>query len=146
MNITEKERMKILGDLGEKIYANYCSSLGQKIQLSLDPYDMEKDILVDNKPKELKTQTRYVVNNCCSLKLNQIKKCRKGFIWIECPTDRSPKARMWEIKEGFKFGKSTRKNGEVRYDVYMDQEKMVFIKDLSPEEYKYLKFYSTNYI
>lgn len=144
--MTQKERMKILGEIGEKIYANHCSSLGQKIQLSLDPYDMEKDILVDNKPKELKTQTRYVVNNCCSLKLNQIRKCRKGFIWIECPTDRSPKARMWEIKEGFKFGKSTRNNGEERYDVYMDQEKMVFIKDLSPEEYKYLKMYSTNYV
>ena len=146
MNITEKERMKILGDLGEKIYANHCSSLGHKIHLSLNPFDMEKDILVDDKRKEIKTQTRYVVNNCCSLKLNQIEKCKKGFIWIECPTDRSPQARMWEIKEGFKFGKSTRNNGEERYDVYMDQEKMVFIKDLSPEEYKYLKFYSTNYV
>ena len=105
-----------------------------------------RKILVDDKRKEIKTQTRYVVNNCCSLKLNQIEKCKKGFIWIECPTDRSPQARMWEIKEGFKCGKTKRKNGEVRYDVYMDQEKMVFIKDLSPEEYKYLKFYSTNYV
>ena len=146
MNISEKERMKILGDLGEKIYANHCSSLGHKIHLSLNPFDMEKDILVDDKRKEIKTQTRYVVNNCCSLKLNQLEKCKKGFIWIECPTDRSPQARMWEIKEGFKCGKTKRKNGEVRYDVYMDQEKMVFIKDLSPEEYKYLKFYSTNYV
>ena len=146
MNISEKERMKILGDLGEKIYANHCSSLGHKIHLSLNPFDMEKDILVDDKRKEIKTQTRYVVNNCCSLKLNQIEKCKKGFIWIECPTDRSPQARMWEIKEGFKCGKTKRKNGEVRYDVYMDQEKMVLIKDLSPEEYKYLKFYSTNYV
>ena len=146
MNISEKERMKILGDLGEKIYANHCSSLGHKIHLSLNPFDMEKDILVDDKRKEIKTQTRYVVNNCCSLKLNQIEKCKKGFIWIECPTDRSPQARMWEIKEGFKCGKTKRKYGEVRYDVYMDQEKMVFIKDLSPEEYKYLKFYSTNYV
>ena len=49
MNISEKERMKILGDLGEKIYANHCSSLGHKIHLSLNPFDMEKDILVDDK-------------------------------------------------------------------------------------------------
>lgn len=146
MNISEKERMKILGDLGEKIYANHCSSLGHKIHLSLNPFDMEKDILVDDKRKEIKTQTRYVVNNCCSLKLNQYEKCKKGFIWIECPTDRSPKARMWEIKEGFKMGKSKRKNGEVRFDVWMDQDNMVKIKDLSPEEYKYLKMYSTNYV
>ena len=46
--------MKILGDLGEKIYANHCSSLGHKIHLSLNPFDMEKDILVDDKRKEIK--------------------------------------------------------------------------------------------
>ena len=44
------------------------------------------------------------------------------------------------------MGKSKRKNGEVRFDVWMDQDNMVKIKDLSPEEYKYLKLYSTNYV
>ena len=63
MNISEKERMKILGDLGEKIYANHCSSLGHKIHLSLNPFDMEKDILVDDKRKEIKNKLIKTLTN-----------------------------------------------------------------------------------
>ena len=142
-----KTNQEMLGEIGERIRANWCSQNRSVIELSLDPFDSVKDLKVDGKIEEVKTQTRYVVNDCCSINPNQLKKCSNGFIWIECPTDKSPYCGMWKIKKGFKYGQSTRKNGDVRYDVYANQEAMVLVTEFLPDspQYKALKRYSTNY-
>ena len=38
-NITEKERISILGTIGEKIFTNYASEQGFKVEQSINPFD-----------------------------------------------------------------------------------------------------------
>jgi len=78
---SEKSRdVKItkLGELGERIIAQFFRSKrgGEKeITESLDPYDYTKDMVIDGKTVEIKTQVPFYNKNCFSFKTNQLKKC-----------------------------------------------------------------------
>lgn len=70
----ELEKRLRLGELGEKIVANYESSRGNKVFLSLDPYDSNKDLWVNDKRCEVKTQIPFFSKNGFSFKKSQINK------------------------------------------------------------------------
>ena len=74
---TSEELMSELGLAGEKIIANYFSEQGQKVKHSVDKFDREKDMLIENSTKvEVKTQQPYVKMNALTFRPNQLNKCR----------------------------------------------------------------------
>jgi hypothetical protein len=78
MHMTRQEKMNELGLLGEKIINNMLNSLypGLKIEHSVNKFDSEKDMLVDGKKVEVKTETPYVLKDCFSFRPKQLNKCR----------------------------------------------------------------------
>ena len=58
--MNKEEKMNELGLAGEKIVINMLSSLGLKIESSINKYDSEKDMLVDGKKVEVKAEPKKV--------------------------------------------------------------------------------------
>lgn len=73
-----EEKMNELGLAGEKVVTNMLNRLhpGLVIEHSIDKYDNEKDMLVDGKKVEVKTESPYVLKNCFSFRPSQLRKCR----------------------------------------------------------------------
>jgi hypothetical protein len=69
------EKRNEMGLAGEKIVTNMLSSLGLRVEQSINKYDSEKDLLVDGYKVEVKTETPYAFKNCFSFRPNQLKKC-----------------------------------------------------------------------
>ena len=61
-----------LGEIGEKIVANYMNRQGCIVEQSLDPFDSQKDMKIDGKSLEVKTQVPYVLKKCFTLEINII--------------------------------------------------------------------------
>lgn len=78
MTLTREEKMNELGLAGEKVVANMLNKLhpGLVIEHSINKYDSEKDMLVDGKKVEVKTESPFVFKNCFSFRPNQLRKCR----------------------------------------------------------------------
>lgn len=76
--LTREEKMCELGLIGEKIITNMLNRLnpGLIIEHSIDKFDNQKDMLVDGKKVEVKTESPYVFKNCFSFRSNQLRKCR----------------------------------------------------------------------
>lgn len=71
---TEQKKMKT-GDLGEKLVAKYYRNIGSSVEESLDLFDYEKDMMINNQPCEVKTQQRWHREGAFTIKPNQVKKC-----------------------------------------------------------------------
>ena len=67
-----------MGLLGEKIVMNMINrnTPGLVIEQSINKFDSEKDMLIDGKKVEVKTQSPFVFKNCFSFRPNQLQKCR----------------------------------------------------------------------
>ena len=76
--MTREEKMNELGLAGEKVVTNMLNRLnpGLVIEHSINKFDSEKDMLVDGKKVEVKTESPYVFKNCFSFRPNQLRKCR----------------------------------------------------------------------
>lgn len=76
--LTREEKMNELGLAGEKVVTNMLNRLhpGLVIEHSINKYDSEKDMLVDGKKVEVKTESPYVFKQCFSFRPNQLRKCR----------------------------------------------------------------------
>lgn len=87
----ELENKLRLGELGEKLVANYESSRGNKVFLALDPYDSNKDLWVNNLRCEVKTQVPYFSKMAFTFKESQIKKLKSVdriyFISVDIQSD-----------------------------------------------------------
>ena len=136
-----------LGDMGERIVANYLNEKDCKVKLSTDPYDSKKDMRVDGKTCEVKTQVPYVFKDGFTIKPNQLPKCLDAdhFLIVQAPCTRLDKAAIWSIREGFKYELTKMKNGDERYLIPWDQEAVVKKMDIVGEEKELLRKYSTNY-
>lgn len=77
MEMTRNEKMNEMGLLGEKIVINMLNKLhpGLVIEHSINKFDSEKDMLVDGKKVEVKTESPYVFKDCFSFRPNQLRKC-----------------------------------------------------------------------
>jgi len=86
-----------LGVVGEKIIAN---ELGGDIKFSIDKYDNKKDLVVNGKTVEVKTQVPFILENAFSIKLNQLHKCRAvdELYFIAVPAKRKFKWEGWMFK------------------------------------------------
>lgn len=137
-----------LGLLGEKIVTNLLSGLGLRVEQSINKYDSEKDMLVDGKKVEVKTETPYVKKNCFSFRPNQLKKCSSVDVLYIVSV---PHPKFEHVAGGWVF-RIDPKNFEhftykTRYGLEMigikiDQPGVVPVKKLSDEEIKELMKYS----
>lgn len=86
--LNDSERRMKTGDLGEKLVARYYRSNGILVEESLNLNDSKKDMLVDNKTCEVKTQQAWHKENSFSIRVNQLKKCTDVdiLIFVETPS------------------------------------------------------------
>lgn len=111
-------KMNQLGMAGEKLVSSFFRSLGHTVEESLSTYDSVKDMIVDGKTCEVKTQMPFYTENSFTMKKNQLTKCRNvdKLIFVEAPSSKSDVIKIWEApKETRKFRTRATKDGRNMY-------------------------------
>ena len=141
------DNKQILGTIGEKIVANYMSRIGRIVEVATDPFDSTKDMKVNGKSLEVKTQVPYVLKKGFTIKPNQLQKCLNAdyFVIVQAPCDYLDEAAMWKVKKGFKYELIKMKNGDERYLIVYNQTNVIKKMDIVGEEKELLRKYSTNF-
>jgi hypothetical protein len=87
------EKKTRLGKMGEICVGNWASAQGKVVTHSIDPYDSQKDLIIDGVTVEVKTQTPYINEMAFSIRPNQLRKCREvdELYFVALP---SPQARF----------------------------------------------------
>lgn len=142
--------IEMLGRAGETIIANYCTSNGQKVTLSVDQYDSTKDMVIDGLNVEVKTQVPFISKNAFSFKKNQLTKCLNAdrVIFISVPADEKDHhsfGKVYLIKSSeMEYTEHTTKDGRLMILVPIDQPGMDELFELSAEDKRLLKSYSVS--
>ena len=150
MKMTRKDKMNELGLIGEKVITNMLTKEfpGIVIEHSLNKFDSEKDMLVDGKKVEVKTQTPYVKEDCFSIRENQIRKCRAVDVLYIISV---PHAKYKHHSDGWVFKINPKKfttfeyetkNGISMVGIPIKQKHVTAVYQLSDSEIKELKKYS----
>lgn len=86
--LTEKQRIELIGTLGEDIVNKVLKEAGFNIIKSEDKYDSEKDFLVENLKVEVKTVVPWFTENALTIDASQYKKCYNAdyVIFVCVPT------------------------------------------------------------
>lgn len=96
-------KMTQTGNLGERLVAAYYRGEGYLVEESLHTFDSEKDLLIDGKTCEVKTQQAYHVMNAMTAKKNQLRKMMEAdyLVFVETPNKRKPsdKGKIWLAPE-----------------------------------------------
>ena len=111
-------KMNMMGTAGEKLVCSFYRDLGCKVEESLSTYDSVKDMIVDGKTCEVKTQMPFYTENSFTMKKNQLTKCRNvdKLIFVEAPSSKSDVIKIWEApKETRKFRTKATKDGRNMY-------------------------------
>jgi hypothetical protein len=143
-----------LGHIGENIVANWYSSQGYRIKISLDPYDSVKDLIVGELQVEVKTQQPYVKMGALTFRPNQLPKCSNpntqlNFVTATAEYDPTYKWNncLFEVEHNFKIIPYTTSYGIKMIAVPIEQEAVRFIKKLEDEEiYVLSKYTQSNYV
>jgi len=107
-----------LGDLAERVVREYFEALGSVVEMSTDPFDQTKDMLIDKKKTEVKFQTIFhyfksydqenpyqaftvpVTMSSYKVAQNQLDKCLNAERWIilQNPSDKLKEKtiKIWE--------------------------------------------------
>jgi hypothetical protein len=64
-----------MGRAGETIVMNYHMKNGDQVIVSVDQYDSKKDMLVEGKSVEVKTQVPFVMKDAFTFRESQLEKC-----------------------------------------------------------------------
>jgi|TARA_R110002167_G_scaffold116672_6_gene292021 hypothetical protein len=118
MIMNSELKMNQLGMAGEKLVSSFFRSLGHTVEESLSTYDSVKDMIVDGKTCEVKTQMPFYTENSFTMKKNQLTKCRNvdKLIFVEAPSSKSDVIKIWEApKETRKFRTRVTKDGRNMY-------------------------------
>ena len=118
MIMNSELKMNQLGMAGEKLVSSFFRSLGHTVEESLSTYDSVKDMIVDGKTCEVKTQMPFYTENSFTMKKNQLTKCRNvdKLIFVEAPSSKSDVIKIWEApKETRKFRTKATKDGRNMY-------------------------------
>jgi len=146
-DVDNKTRM---GQIGETIFANFCLANGYKIEMSIDPYDSKKDMIVDGLTTEVKTQVPYVHKNAFTFKPNQLKKCLtvERLIFVSVPNHRTfhhSAGKIYEINpKKMQYYSYAAKDGRNMIAVPIDQSDMTELFTMSKEHAELLQKYSSS--
>jgi hypothetical protein len=110
----------LLGIMGERIVAHILRKNGHSVEESLNVFDAEKDMLVNDKPVEVKTQVPFLMEDSFAVPPFQVKKmtnCDKIFFVSvplkEQPDDLAGGVFMLDPKSDFKAHRRSLINKEV---------------------------------
>lgn len=151
MQMTREEKINELGLLGEKIVTNMLNREhpGLVVQHSVNKFDSEKDMLVDGKKVEVKTESPFVFKDCFSFRPNQLRKCRTvDVLYIVSVPHVKFKHHSdgWVyrlIPDEFKTFEYTTKFGVKMIGIPIKQEAVIPVYKMSEEEITELMKYST---
>jgi hypothetical protein len=73
--LTEKQRIELIGALGEDIVDKVLKEAGFDVVKSEDKYDSEKDFTVEGLKVEVKTGVPWYTEKALSIEANQYRKC-----------------------------------------------------------------------
>ena len=148
--MTKDELMNELGLSGEKIIINMLSEEGCKVKTSINKYDSEKDLLVDDTyTVEVKTQAPFVKENAFTFNPSQLRKCKSVDVlyFVSVP---HPRYRHFSdgwiyraVPSEFKSYPWKDRYGNPRICIPIKQEALIPVKKMSDEECKELQKYLT---
>jgi len=83
----QSHRKILLGLLGEKIVAKLLRDRGHIVEESLNVFDGAKDLLVNGKHVEVKTQVPLLFKDAFAVSTNQLSKIRSSYVvyWVSVP-------------------------------------------------------------
>ena len=86
---TKLDNRVLLGAMGEQLVVNYYRERGHEVVISPNSYDNVKDMTIDGKSFEVKTQTPLFIKKAFTVRPNQLDKCMnaEGLIFIETPSE-----------------------------------------------------------
>lgn len=121
--------MEILGKTGEKIVSNYYSRNGSIVEQAINNFDSTKDMLVDGKKIEIKTQVPFVIKSSFTFRQNQLTKCLNADTVVFVSVPNSTKS---HYSEGKVYAIESKK---LKYDYYTtkDGRKMILIAIGQPD-------------
>lgn len=145
--------IELLGKTGEKIVSNHLSELGYKVTHSINNFDNQKDLIVEGRTVEVKTEQPYVQKNAITIRRTQVKKCRSvdALYFVLLPPLIDPNYKWGGVllevdPESFECRPYTTKSGIQMVEIPIDQPSVRFIKKLSTEEkMELLKYASSAY-
>jgi hypothetical protein len=117
-----KDNKQKLGEVGERIFA--CLMPG--CDFSADKYDRVKDLELNGKTFEVKTQVRYNNENCFTIKKTQLNKCENVDFLIFVEFDKTDYIKIWHCKDTKQHERYTTSHG---YMYGYDCEKMLLISE-----------------
>jgi hypothetical protein len=126
--LNNKEKMIMLGSLGEKIVRHLAQKEGCLVEESLSMYDSQKDLRINGKSCEVKTQTRFFVENAFTVKYNQVQKCTdvELLFFVETP-EKGDTITVFECpKEKRKWRTRTTKDGRKMYLLDIDDMNVAY--------------------
>lgn len=145
------EKKTRLGKMGEICVGNWASTQGKVVIHAIDPYDSQKDLVIDGISVEVKTQTPYINEMAFSIRPNQIRKCREvgELYFVALP---SPQARFaydgqcWVYKvdpKTFVHRETVTRGGKTMILIDIKQPAVVPVVEISPEDVNLMMKYST---
>lgn len=139
-----------LGRAGETIVINHFSRKGLLVESSVDQYDSQKDMLVNGKKVEVKTQVPFVVKDSFSFKKNQLRKCLNAdiVVFVSVPNEKREHysaGKVYSIKsQDLQYSDYVTKDGRDMILIPIKQEGMKELFAMSEEECKLLQSYSAS--
>jgi hypothetical protein len=144
----------MLGMVGERIVAYTLRKMGHEVEESLDPFDSEKDMLMDGHKIEVKTQVPFLIEDSFGVHPSQLKKIRSNhrayFVSVPPAKNVDPDGGwIYELDttQDFKCHRRTLGSGREVLCIPRNQllmKKLVRIED--PKLLSTLKMLSTSYL
>tara|TARA_Y100001956_G_scaffold75372_1_gene83282 strand:- start:952 stop:1386 length:435 start_codon:yes stop_codon:yes gene_type:complete len=140
------DKRLLLGNAGEKIVANYLNKQKIFVEHSVDPYDNQKDLKINGKHLEVKTQVPFITKRCFTIKDNhQLKKCQNAdyFVFVQAPCSKLDEAGIYQVDKGFEFYRYTTKKGLKMILIPMEQPAIEKMFTIEGEDKEILRRYAT---
>lgn len=140
--------MEILGKTGEKIVSNYYSKQGKIVEQAINNFDSTKDMLIDGKKIEVKTQVPFVIKSSFTFKEKQLTKCLNADTVVFVSVPNSVKSHYSEGKvyaiesKNLKYDFYTTKDGRKMVMIAIGQPDMKELFQMSKEECQELQKYT----
>lgn len=142
-------KITTLGRAGEAIISNYFVKNDKKVEVSVNQYDSQKDMIVEGKSVEVKTQVPFVTKNSFSFRKNQLKKCVSAdeVYFVSVPTNKKhfSEGKVYCIKgPDIEYKEYTTKDGRDMILIPIEQKNMKMVFEVSNEEKELLVKYSSS--
>lgn len=139
-----------LGAIGEKIISNYLNRQGKNVQISVDPFDSKKDMSVDGKKIEVKTQTAFILENAVTIQKSQLNKCRNVdmfFVVIAPAPKHQYRWEGWILQvdpKSFKTRNRITRDGREMILIDIEQDAVVPIEKIPSQEIAVMRKYTSS--